>query len=98
MDCCVIAQEESVIAEGFSLDPVNAPELKDDYEHECLKCRVASHSVAQKTMLLMLRPEQFERIGNSEYRFCSDPECRVVYFSEDSQVVFLTDDLRVRVG
>lgn len=99
MGCCTeTAEETSVIQKALSLDPVNAPELPDDHERECGRCRGASHAVTQKTMLLMLRPEQFERVGKSEYRFCSVPECRVVYFSEESAVVFVTGDLRVRVG
>jgi hypothetical protein len=46
----------------------------------------------------MVRAELFSRIGEHEYRFCLDPDCPIVYFSEDCQVAFRTEDLRVRVG
>jgi hypothetical protein len=49
-------------------------------------------------MLLMLRPEHFSRVEDSDYRFCSDTDCRVVYFSQSSGVTFYTNDLRIRVG
>ena len=49
-------------------------------------------------MLLMLKPEVFDRIGEGFYRFCVSAECRVVYFPENDAENFTTDDLRVRVG
>jgi hypothetical protein len=49
-------------------------------------------------MLLMLKPEHFDRASAGRYRFCADPECRVVYFPEGDGATFTTDDLRVRVG
>jgi len=98
MDCCGEKPQEAVIAEALSVDPINAPEPQDDPERECLGCSGASRPVTRKTMFLMVRPELFSRIGQGQYRFCSDPKCRVVYFSEDTAVTFLTEDLRVRVG
>lgn len=99
MDCCAeIPQEASTIAEALSSDPVNAPEARDDPRHKCVSCSGASRAVTRKTMLLMLKPEQFDRIDDSEYRFCSDQECRVVYFSQNGGATFMTNDLRVRVG
>ena len=47
-------------------------------------------------MLLMLKPELFDQVGESQYRFCSSPDCPVVYFSRERS--FTTGDLRVRVG
>jgi hypothetical protein len=46
----------------------------------------------------MLRSELLDRVGEDEYRFCTDPDCRVVYFTEDEGSCFTTDDLRMRVG
>lgn len=53
--------------------------------------------MARKTVLLMLRPELLGRAPDVEYRFCPDPDCRVVYFAEGGPT-FSTEDLRVRVG
>jgi hypothetical protein len=47
-------------------------------------------------MLLMLKPELFDQVGEGEYRFCASPDCPVVYFSREH--TFTTGDLRVRVG
>jgi hypothetical protein len=47
-------------------------------------------------MLLMLKPELFDQIGESQYRYCASPDCEVVYFS--SEHCFTTGDLRIRVG
>jgi hypothetical protein len=47
-------------------------------------------------MLLMLKPEFFDQVGENQYRFCASPECPVVYFSRARS--FSIGDLRVRVG
>jgi hypothetical protein len=47
-------------------------------------------------MLLMLKPEFFDRVGENQYRFCASPDCPVIYFSRER--FFSTDDLRIRVG
>jgi hypothetical protein len=49
-------------------------------------------------MLHLLKPGLIDRIEESNYRFCSNPDCRVVYFAESADSTFTTDDLRVRVG
>jgi len=64
----------------------------------CVACKGVSRAVTRKTMLLMLKPEAFDRIGESLYRFCASAECRVVYFPENGGESFKTDDLRARVG
>jgi hypothetical protein len=46
----------------------------------------------------MLKPEMIDRAGEADYRFCPDPNCRVVYFNLNDEVTFVTSDLRVRVG
>lgn len=99
MDCCVeTPQDTSAIAEALSYDSVNAPEPRDDPNRKCVDCRGASRAVTRKTMLLMLKPEHFDRIDNSDYRFCSDRDCRVVYFPDNGHTTFRTSDLRIRVG
>lgn len=76
----------------------DAPEPQDDPDHRCVSCSGASRPVTRKTMLLMLKPEHFGGVGEGEYRFCPNPECRVVYFADGGAQSFTTDDLRVRVG
>lgn len=101
MDCCPIkppADAPVNVAEALASDPQNAPAPQDDPQHACANCKGISRPVTRKTMLLMLKPERFERVGESEYHFCSAPDCRVVYFTEGNGAAFTTDDIRVRVG
>lgn len=62
----------------------------------CRLCDGPSRPVTLRTMLLMLKPEFFDQVGENQYRFCASPECQVVYFSRERS--FSTGDLRVRVG
>jgi hypothetical protein len=62
----------------------------------CSSCRGASQPVTLRTLLLMLKPECFDQVGESQYRFCASPACPVVYFSRERS--FTTGDLRIRVG
>jgi hypothetical protein len=101
-DCCLNktpAVNTTVnVEETLTVDPENALAPQDDPRRGCRKCGGASRPVARKTVLLMLKPELLDHATKAEYRFCSDPDCRVVYFSEHSDQIFTTSDLRVRVG
>lgn len=63
---------------------------------DCLSCQGQGRLVPQRTMLLMLKPDVFNQVGDGKYRFCASPDCPVVYFSRERS--FTTEDLRVRVG
>jgi len=84
MNCCA---ETNIPPVG--LQPADSPRA-------CLSCQGLSHPVTLRTMLLMLKPELFDQVGESQYRFCASPDCRVVYFSRARG--FTTGDLRTRVG
>jgi hypothetical protein len=101
MDCCSTnapADAPVNVVEALASDPENAPAPQDDPRHAWINCKGSNRPVTRKTMLLMLKPECFDTKGESEYRFCSAPDCRVVYFTKGSGVAFTTDDVRVRVG
>ncbi|MFL6335033.1 MAG: putative iron-sulfur cluster-binding metallochaperone [Pyrinomonadaceae bacterium] len=61
-------------------------------------CMEASHPVSRKTVMLMLKPEFFDRVGAAEYRFCLLPDCDIVYFDGGEGPCFTTEHVRVRVG
>jgi hypothetical protein len=84
MNCCVESNA-----------PLGEP-LQDGPRRGCLSCEGQSRPVNLRTMLLMLKPELFDQVGESHYRFCDSPESPMVYFSRERS--FTTDDLRVRVG
>lgn len=99
-DCCSSERAGGAtvsIAEALVADPKNAPAPQDDPDRACVSCRGASRPVTRKTLLLMLKPETFDRVGGDAYRFCPEPECAVVYFNGGGGS-FTTGDLRVRVG
>ena len=64
----------------------------------CANCGTQSRAVSRKTVLLMLKPQVLEQAFYGKYRFCATPNCSVVYFEEESDCVFTTDDLQVIVG
>jgi len=96
MDCCLPPiQDDNPTSDA---EWAGASEPGDSFNWDCRSRGCASRSVTLKTMLLMLKPEHFDRAGAGHYRFCTDQECRVVYFSEDEGATFTTNDLRMRVG
>jgi hypothetical protein len=84
MNCC--AEANLALIGPLTADPQRA----------CESCHGPSHSVTPRTMLLMLRPELFSKVGQQQYRFCASPECPVIYFSEGGH--FITRDVRIRIG
>ena len=91
MDCC----------SGTTLTEMPtdvAQVLPSDARLACRNCGGESRTLTRKTVLLMLKPECFDRMGDSEYRFCASPECRVAYFAEDGEARVTIDDVRVHVG
>lgn len=46
----------------------------------------------------MLKPHLLEQAATGVYRFCGVRDCPTVYFEEDGNRVFTTNDLRVIVG
>lgn len=95
MNCCLT---DTIDAEASTLGTENVPAPGDDSSHGCKKCGKASRPVTRRTILLMLKPALLGSVGEAEYRFCADPDCRVVYFTEDEGPCFTIEDLRVRVG
>lgn len=98
MKCCLTDTQVMDEAQALAADPVNAPEPAGDRRYVCRSCQGASRPVTRQTVLLMLKPEQLDRAVEGDYRFCPEPDCRVVYFTEDNEIIFTTHDLHERVG
>ena len=90
MNCCTTAETIAL------QDKVNEP--TPSMRAKCSNCAVVSRFVTKKTMLLMLKPELFERISDEQCYFCANPVCRVAYFPETQGACFYTNNLRVRIG
>ncbi len=95
MSCC---ETGAPTDEAAPFDEEKAPAPQDAAGRGCARCGSASRLVTRRTVLLMLRPELLDRAVEGEYRFCTGPDCRVVYFTEGEGPCFTTDDMRVRVG
>jgi hypothetical protein len=78
--------------------PALQPALKKEAARNCPKCGQAGRSVARATMRHLLNPECLDRMEEGDYRFCANPDCRVVYFAESAGRIFTTEALQVRVG
>jgi hypothetical protein len=90
-DCC---SEKTLVETPAEIVQI----LEADAQTSCKRCAGEGRPVTRKTVFLMLKPQYFDRVGESEYRFCASSECPVVYFDEDGDTRFTKDDLRVRVG
>ena len=89
MDCCTTEKN------GFGETEI---ESEIDIRTKCAACTGASRYVKKQTMLLMLKPEFFDRIGDEQYYYCASSDCKIVYFPEGEGICFYKEDLRVRVG
>ncbi len=87
-DCCAVTTDA---LEGNNQAAESSPEA-------CGRCRDAGREVEHRTMLQVLKPDRFERLGTREFRFCQTPSCSIIYYSTDGEVAFSADDLRVKVG
>lgn len=64
---------------------------------QCPRNGIEYGSVEKKTLVHHLKTPWSIELGDKVYFFCDDPECDVVYFSEDGRL-FNRDDLRTVVG
>ena len=63
----------------------------------CPVCDNKGGKVQRITLDALLTPGAAARIADTQYRFCDDPDCRIVYFDE-ADSTFARADLTVRVG
>ena len=64
----------------------------------CPASRTIGPRVDLITVKALLKPEALRRLEGTDYRFCRDPGCEVVYFDSAAASSFRRDDLVVRVG
>lgn len=64
---------------------------------ECPISKTSSRKVQRRTLEHLLKAEKVGSIHNVQYYYCTDPECKVVYFSNESVPYFTVDDVKVKV-
>lgn len=97
--CCanpieVIAKDKHKPEEKCCLitDVTDAPDRA-----ECPVSRTSSRKVQRRTLEHLLKPEKSATIEHVQYYYCTDPNCEVVYFSNESVAYFTIKDLKVKV-
>src|SRR5579862_4135021 len=63
----------------------------------CPECCETGKPVKTVTLKHMVKPEFLDAVGKPGFRLCARPNCDVVYFHPDGELI-RKDDLRLRVG
>ena len=77
MDCCCSGVQMS----------------KETPQNACGGCGEIGRTVARQTVVHHVKSEKLSSVGDEEYKFCSSPNCAVVYYAASGQV-FTVDDVR----
>ena len=64
---------------------------------DCPVSATESKKIQRRTIEHMVKPELVEKILAAQYYYCSDSDCPVVYFSQDGNIRFTTEDIQVAV-
>ena len=64
---------------------------------ECPVSKTLSRKIQRRTLEHLLKPEKIGTIQNVQYYYCTDPNCTVVYFSNETVPYFTVDDVSVKV-
>ncbi len=86
-DCCSNQEQSIVLAVN---ETPKAPA-------KCAECGSVERTVQRQTVLHHVRSEELGRVRDEVYRFCPDPVCAVVYYSEGG-TSFTAPDLRELVS
>ncbi|MFA5803044.1 MAG: hypothetical protein WC879_00245 [Melioribacteraceae bacterium] len=63
----------------------------------CPVCKTRSRKVQRRTTEHLLKAEKVGAIQKVQYYYCTNPECKVVYFSNEAVPYFTVDDVKVKV-
>ncbi len=80
MDCCCSGVQMS----------------KETPQNACAECGEIGRIVARQTVVHHVKSEKLSSLGDEEYKFCSSPNCAVVYYAASGQI-FTVDDVRESV-
>lgn len=64
---------------------------------ECPISKSSSRKVQRRTLEHLLKAEKAGSIQNVQYYYCTDPSCKVVYFSNENVPYLTVDDVKVKV-
>lgn len=58
---------------------------KEAPQNDCHGCGETGRPVSRQTVFHHVKSEKFSSVGEKEYKFCSSPECAVVYYAASGQ-------------
>jgi hypothetical protein len=64
---------------------------------DCPISKTSSRKVQRRTLEHLLKSEKVGEIQNVQYYYCTAPDCKVVYFSNENVPYFTVEDVRVKV-
>ncbi len=64
---------------------------------DCPESGNSSRKIQHRTVEHLVKPEHAGEIVDTQYYYCAEPDCPVVYFAGDGVRSFTTDDLNVKV-
>ena len=98
-DCCTVPVEK-IMADEHKPDGVCClvTEVTDaPLSADCPNSGTGSRKIQRRTIEHLVKPELVGSISDSQYYYCDEPDCPVVYFSQDGSGAFTTGDLQVAV-
>lgn len=63
----------------------------------CPVSGTSSHRVQRRTLEHLIRFDRLSDIRDVQYYYCTDPDCRIVYFSNEQAPYFVVQDVTVKV-
>ncbi len=64
---------------------------------DCPESGTASRKIQRRTIEHLVKPDRVGEIADTQYYYCADSDCPVVYFANDDVKTFTTEDLKVKV-
>jgi len=66
---------------------------KETPQNACRECGEIGRDVSRQTVVHHVKSKKLSSVGDEEYKFCSSPNCAVVYYAASGQT-FMIDDTR----
>lgn len=64
---------------------------------DCPESGTSSRKIQRRTIEHLVKSDRVGEIADTQYYYCADSDCPVVYFANDSVRSFTTEDLKVKV-
>ncbi len=98
-ECCTVSVEK-IMADDHKPDGtccLVTEETDAPLRAICPRSGTGSIKIQHRTIEHMVKPELVEQIVDSQYYYCANADCEVVYFSQTGTSEFTTEDLRLKV-